>query len=45
MLALCLNMQGEQFQATVRVYWPDPVPLGSAGAEEGAYGLRDVKYV
>ena len=42
-----VNMQGEQFQATVRVYWPDPVPppLGSAGAEEGAYGLRDVKYV
>ena len=42
-----LNLQGEQFQATVRVYWPDPIPppLGSAGAEEGVYGLRDVKYV
>ena len=43
-----VNLQGQDFNATLRVSWPDPVPpqIGSAGAEaEDAYGLRDVKYV
>ena len=42
-----LHNQGQTFQATLRLFWEDPVPpsLGSAGAEaEGAYGLRDVMY-
>ena len=43
-----VNLQGSDFNATLRISWPDPQPpaLGSAGAEaEDAYGLRDVKYV
>ena len=43
-----VNLQGSDFNATLRIMWPDPVPpaIGSAGAEaEDAYGLRDVKYV
>jgi hypothetical protein len=43
-----VNLQGQDFNATLRVSWADPVPpqIGSAGAEaEDAYGLRDVKYV
>ena len=43
-----VNLQGSDFNATLRISWPDPVPpaIGSAGAEaEDAYGLRDVKYV
>ena len=42
-----LHNQGQTFQATLRLFWEDPVPpsLGSAGAEaEDAYGLRDVMY-
>jgi len=43
-----VNLQGTDFNATLRIIWPDPVPpaIGSAGAEaEDAYGLRDVKYL
>ena len=43
-----VNLQGSDFNATLRISWPDPVPpaMGSAGADAGdAYGLRDVKYV
>ena len=43
-----VNLQGSDFNATLRISWDDPVPpaLGSAGAEDAsAYGLRDVKYV
>ena len=43
-----VDLQGSDFNATLRISWPDPVPpaLGSAGAEaEDAYGLRDVKYI
>ena len=42
-----LHNQGQTFQATLRLFWEDPVPpqIGSAGAEaEDAYGLRDVMY-
>jgi len=38
---------GQTFQATLRLFWDDPVPpqIGSAGAEaESAFGLRDVMY-
>ena len=43
-----LSFQKTSFQATLRLYWDDPVPppIGSAGAEaEDAYGMRDIKYV
>ena len=43
-----LSFQKTSFQATIRLYWADPVPppVGSAGAEaEEAFGLRDVKYI
>ena len=43
---LPINLQGTDFNASIRIFWDDPVPpsLGSAGAEaEDAYGLRDVK--
>jgi len=43
-----IDLQGSEFNATLRISWPDPIPpaIGSAGAEaEDAYGLRDVKYV
>ena len=43
-----IDLQGSDFNATLRISWPDPVPpaMGSAGAEaEDAFGLRDVKYV
>ena len=43
-----VNLQGTDFNATLRITWPDPVPpaIGSAGADaEDAYGLRDVKYI
>lgn len=42
-----MHNQGQTFQATLRLFWDDPVPpkIGSAGAEaEDAYGLRDVMY-
>ncbi len=42
-----LHNQGQTFQATLRLFWDDPVPpqIGSAGAEaEDAFGLRDVMY-
>ena len=45
---LPVNLQGSDFNATIRISWDDPVPpqIGSAGAEaEDAYGMRDIKYV
>jgi hypothetical protein len=42
-----LSFQKTSFQATIRIYWDDPVPpaMGSAGAEaEDAYGIRDIHY-
>jgi hypothetical protein len=41
------SFQKTSFQATIRIYWDDPVPppMGSAGAEaEDAYGIRDIQY-
>ena len=40
-----LNLQGSNYQATIRVFWDDPVPpkLGEAGAERvEALALRDM---
>ena len=39
-----VNMQGNNFQITLRIGWPDPLapPLGSAGAEDRLEDVRSM---